>query len=336
MYRYFYKDYMNLFEKIDHFCTQHNLLPLGTKILIGLSGGPDSVFLLHWLASIQQEKNLTLVAAHLNHGWRAEADDEELFCKNLAQSLHIPFVSAHLKDSADKLTFNGSREEYARTARRLFFEQTAKQHNVNSIALAHHADDQQETFFIRLVRGSSLSGLIGMRPSSGAYIRPLLNVYKKDILDYLNEHTITYCTDASNLSDDFLRNRIRNYVIPALQQTDTRFTHNFAKTLRSLQQTEDFLEQLTTQEFTKISMQEEQSYGISMAAWLQLHPTMQQRILIYWLCKNNLPFEPSEGFLQEMKKFINSTKSLSHAIHPSWTLHKKNDYLFALAHNINY
>src|SRR5438132_9177816 len=157
-----------MFEKIKNFIVQHHLIKSGNKIVIGLSGGPDSVFLLYFLASLQQKYNLSLIAAHLNHEWRKEADQEQQDCATLAQNLNIPFVTAKRSELSVPFKQNGSQEEYGRKMRRHFFEKVLHEHNADAIALAHHLQDQEETFFIRLIRGSSLTGLTAMKPKHGA------------------------------------------------------------------------------------------------------------------------------------------------------------------------
>src|SRR5260221_9609791 len=137
--------------------------------------------------------------------------------------------------------------------RRYFFEKVLQEHNADCIALAHHAQDQEETFFIRLIRGSSLTGLTAIKAKHGHYIRPLLETNKSDILAWLHENNIPYATDTTNDSSDYLRNRIRMNVLPALRTCDDRFATNFLSTLNRLQSTEQFLEQLTLKTFEDIS-----------------------------------------------------------------------------------
>ncbi len=148
---------------------------------------------------------------------------------------------------------NGSQEEYGRRLRRHFFEQILREYNADSVALAHHAQDQEETFFIRLIRGSSLTGLTSIKPKNGPYIRPLLETPKAEILAWLHTNNIPYALDKTNESPDYLRNRIRLNVLPALRICDERFEANFLTTLNRLKTTEDFLERLTQKAFEKIT-----------------------------------------------------------------------------------
>ena len=297
-----------------------NLIPDNATIILGLSGGPDSVFLLHFLAVMRQEKNLHLIAAHLNHEWRPEAEKDEQLCHELCQQLGISFVGKKMSELNLTLKFNGSKEEIGRKARRQFFESLAKEHNAQAIALAHHADDQMETFFIRLIRGASLAGLAGMKPKDGLYIRPLLDIKKEQILEYLHEHNIAYALDASNQSEDYLRNRIRNSVIPGLKQCDDRFDANFSSTHDHLQQTEEFLQQLAQKTFAEISSEN----GINIQKLLALHPILKTRILILWLCQAKVPFIPSQGLFDEMLRFLEKPGPGTHVFYGKWQIIKAN------------
>lgn len=318
-------------QQVCAFADAHTLIPHNSSIVIGFSGGPDSVFLLHFFKLIQQDRNLTLYAAHLNHEWRGdEAEEDALFCKRMASELAIPYIQARLSDLPDTPQHEGSREAQGRAARRQFLTTVQQKTNSPLIALAHHADDQQETFFIRLMRGASLAGLVGMAPKAEQYIRPLLNIHKKEILAYLEEHKIPYREDRSNYEPDYLRNRIRATVIPALKAADERFDHSFMHTLSRLQETEDFLRTLTEQTFAEIATPETHGHTLDGARLKSMHPVLQERIIVYWLCKEKVPFPPAYGFLREIIRFIESPYGGSHKVHTTWGLTKKNNVITLL------
>lgn len=294
----------------------------GSTVLIGLSGGPDSVFLLHFLLPFHRRGEIALIAAHLDHGWRAESPKDVQFCQELAHTLEIPFVAGHAKEF-DFFKANGSKEEIGRNMRRAFFEKMRQHYKADYIALAHHAHDQQETFFIRLFRGASLSGLKGMKRHEGYYIRPLLSLHKGDIIAYLHEHTIPYLVDASNNSPLFLRNRIRADILPVMHTTDPRWNKNFATTITKLQETEQFLEKLTHEYFIKIRTQEEYAtYCIDIAALKNIDSFMQQRIIIYWLYLEKVSFNLTEKFIQEIMRFLHAPQGGEHVLAKSWSIKK--------------
>lgn len=312
-----------LIDKVHSYIQQHSLIQHNDTIIIGLSGGPDSVFLLQVLNALKQDYKLILIAAHLNHEWRADAENDAVFCQQLAHHLNVQFVTAKASTITLARESNGSQEEHGRLLRRQFFEQCAQEYHADKIALAHHRDDQYETFFIRLLRGASLSGLVGMRPQHGLYIRPLLNISKMDIMEYLHHNHIAYLTDPTNIQDTYLRNCIRNSVIPALNTCDQRFPLTFEKTLQQLQETEYFLEELTNQLFTTITHRVENNTVIELSSFKALNIALQHRIIIHWLCTEKVPFTPSQGLLNEILKFLVSPRGGQHAIGTEWTIHKK-------------
>jgi len=313
-------------KKIKDFIKKYNLIPKDAKIVLGLSGGPDSVFLLHLLSKLKEEGVVEkIIAAHLDHEWRPDSSQDEQFCAKLAKEYGVSYASAKISDLGLDLKFEGSQEELGRRTRRYFLEMVKKEHDADLIALAHHAQDQEETFFIRLIRGTSLSGLTAMNPKHGCYIRPLLETNKQDLVNYLDEHNIPYLIDPSNVSQDFLRNRIRTQVIPALKKCDARFEQNFQATIHRLQKTEQFLEKLTCDIFNKIATEKEGVFYINLKSLLSLDQVILYRILIHWLIKQNVKFPVSEGFLDEMLKFLKQPGSKKHQLHKNWALVKKRD-----------
>lgn len=310
----------NMFKKTLSYLKKNPVLKTNSKMLVALSGGPDSVFLLHFFAHIAPEYNLHLMAAHLDHEWRPDSEKDANFCQELCQSLGIPFVRRKISELGVQLKINGSQEELGRKYRRIFLEQIAKQYGMDSIALAHHADDQRETFFIRLLRGASLTGLTGMKVHDGKYIRPLLSVTKQEILGYLHANSISYVTDPTNESSAYLRNRIRQQIIPSLQACDNRFDTTFFTTLKRLQETEQFVEEQAHKEAELVITNNE----LNLPAFTALHPVMQYRILIVWFSQHQVPFPVSQSFFDEvMRFFIQETKHIHH-IHQDWSLAKKN------------
>jgi tRNA(Ile)-lysidine synthase len=319
---------MNIHENIELDIQKHALIERNNIIIIGLSGGPDSVFLLHMLVQLQQKYNLTLIAAHLDHEWRPEAIHEKEMCRNLAAQHNIPFVSAKLSSLEQTHKYNGSQEEFARTMRRQFLETVAREHNADAIALGHHAQDQQETFFIRLIRGTSLAGLTGMEPRAGLYIRPLLQTNKSDILQWLSENNITYAHDISNESPNYLRNRIRLNVLPALEQCDDRWNNNFLTTLNRLKQDDALLDEIATATLTSLMSVAHEQHVLDTLQFTNTHPSLRHRIIIQWLIQNNVPFPTTSAFLDEIIRFICGPNGGTHAIHEKWSLVKKQNKVF--------
>ncbi|MBN1549638.1 tRNA lysidine(34) synthetase TilS [Candidatus Babeliales bacterium] len=311
-------------KDIKTFIKNNQLIKDRETIVLGLSGGPDSIFLLHLLAEYYKKGTIKLIGAHLDHQWRTDSGKDTEFCKESCNELNVPFVSA----TAASLNLNlkkGSKEEQGRIMRRYFLETVAYEHKAQLIALAHHAQDQQETFFIRLIRGTTLSGLTGMRPQYGAYIRPLLETNKSDILKYLDDHKIAYLTDPTNVSDEYLRNRIRKRVMPALQECDSRFDQNFTRTMYNLQASEQVLEQLTLGTFQQLASKKNDGYQLTYKTLLQLHPYLQKRILMFWMIVERVIFTPTDTFLDEIIRFLLQPTSKAHTLHQTWKLVKTKD-----------
>jgi tRNA(Ile)-lysidine synthase len=291
-----------------------------SHILVGLSGGPDSVFLLHFLKKLK----IKLSAAHLNHGWRKSAKIDELFCKNLCKKLKIDFFSAHAKDLKISVKNNGSLEEVGRKMRRYFLEQIKEKIGADYIALAHHQQDQQETFFIRIMRGCSLDGLVSMRPVQKPYIRPLLKTSKTEILKYLKENKIEYVVDPTNNSDKFLRNRVRKYLLPQLEKIDHRFNKKFATTLENLQKENEILQKLTKENFSRIfSTQPDGKQIGNKKIFCALNKIFQKRLIVKWLCEEKVPFSPSNAYFCEITRFIENPRGGKHNLNNQWSIHKK-------------
>lgn len=295
------------------------------RVVLGLSGGPDSIFLYHLLKMLSQEGFLVITAAHLNHGWRGLASDEDAqFCKNLAESDGISFVLEHAKNLEFSIKFNGSQEEAGRKLRRFFLERVRQASNSTCIMLAHHAQDQQETFFLRLMRGATLTGLSSMRPISDLYIRPLLQTNKASILHYLETNNLSYRKDATNESLAYLRNRIRKLIIPALQKCDSRFDKNFLNIIERLQEEDDFLHHLTLNTFNQIfHTQNQESLTGNLKTFLSAPIVLQRRILLHLFITHKIPFTPSNAFFNEILRFLHSSRGGIHHIAKGWKLHKK-------------
>jgi tRNA(Ile)-lysidine synthase len=311
-------------SRVHKFIAQHNLIPDDSTVILGLSGGPDSVFLFHALLPLHKAGKLTLIAAHFDHGWRAESPKDAQFCRELAQAHGIEFVPGHAQDFKPARKSNGSKEELGRLLRRSFFDQQVTTRPGALIALAHHADDQHETFFIRLLRGSGITGLTGMKPRMGSYVRPLLEVSKQEILIYLEHHAIPYVIDATNESPLFLRNRIRHTLLPALAQCDTRFERTMRNTMRKLNEADEFINFMCEQTAQKAIISTEGKWLLDTAYITGVHPVLQHRLILKWLCAYGVPFTPTDAFFAEIHKFLFASERTAHAIHHEWRIVKHN------------
>ena len=199
-----------MLERVAAFIREKQLLQEGDRVVVGVSGGADSVCLLHVLVSLRQEFRLTLRAVHVHHGIRGgEADRDAEFVERLAEEWEVPcaVVRENVPDYAARLGL--SEEEAGRLLRYAAFRREAERMGGAKIAVGHHKEDQAETILHNLFRGSALKGLAGMAPAAEDVIRPLLGVGRSDILSYLKDRGLTFCEDSTNDSGEYTRNRIR-------------------------------------------------------------------------------------------------------------------------------
>lgn len=213
-------------------------LPEDATVTVALSGGMDSVTLLYLMKNLPHRR-FHLEAAHVNHGLRPEAAEEQAFCRRLCTEWQIP-----LKEFEGDAHMAGlSPEEGARALRYGFLDSLADGER-RFVATAHHREDQLETFFINLYRGSGSGGLSGMKPRRGGYLRPLLEMEKEAITAYAKEKELPFVTDATNEDTAYLRNFLRHQVIPLLESREEgRFSQSLAAAMRCLAKEEEALTQ---------------------------------------------------------------------------------------------
>jgi len=230
-----------LLTKVRRAIEEEKLLQPQEKVIVGVSGGADSLFLLEALSQLKPLLGIELVIAHLNHGLRGwEADRDEEFVRNLAQAKKLKFYSQKIQLK----NLKGSLEEQARWARYQFFTKVAQKEDTLLVALAHQADDQIETVLLNLLRGSGLRGTLGMDYKTKMKIgekefiilRPLLDIWRAEIEGYLKKRGLSWRTDQSNFDLRFKRNQIRHQLIPALEKINPRFKKIFLAQLKKRRQ----------------------------------------------------------------------------------------------------
>ena len=219
------------------------------KLLVACSGGPDSICLSHILLSESYDIHL----AHVNYQLRGNASDEdELFVQNWAEERNIPFHSISFNTMSEMDNRKLSLQECARVLRYEWFDQLARENNYDFILTAHHVDDSIESFFINAFRGTGIKGLNGIPISRDNIIRPLINWRKRDILEYLDKHSLSYRTDSSNLENKYLRNKIRNELIPVINQIDPGGINGIIQTISTLNSQSQLINDSLNSELIKI------------------------------------------------------------------------------------
>lgn len=208
-----------MYEVIKNYIKKQNLLTQGSKVVVGISGGADSVCLLDFLCSIRQDMKLEIFGVHIHHGIRGESADQDAeFSKKLCEKYEVPYTCFYEQVEVRAKKEKRSVEEMGRLCRYERLEQVRKETKSDVIAVAHHKNDQAETILFHLVRGSGVAGLSGILPKRGNIIRPLLCVTKEEILTHLERSQIPYCIDPTNEELCYSRNRIRNQWIPLMEE----------------------------------------------------------------------------------------------------------------------
>lgn len=198
---------------------KYNMLSNGETVLVGVSGGPDSVCLLHLLKELSSYLKLTLFAAHLNHCIRAEeSDKDEAFVKNLCSDWKIPCITTKIDIPSKSKEIKRGIEETARILRYEFLNSTAKHIGAGKIAVGHNADDRAETVLMNIIRGCGIDGLASIKPINSNIIRPLIDTKRIEIDDYINLNNLPYRVDESNSDTTYSRNKIRHELIPYLKE----------------------------------------------------------------------------------------------------------------------
>lgn len=289
----------NLIKTIQNTVFQNNLFEKNSKLVVGVSGGPDSTCLLDILIKLQKKYSLDLIIVHVNYGLRGkDSQEDEKFVKNLGEKYDLKI--AVLKP---KIKVKSNLEDNLRNIRYDFFEKIRKQNAFDYIAVAHNLNDQVETFLIRLLRGSGLAGLSGMKYRNGKIIRPLLGTTRKEILEYLKKNKINYRTDKTNDEDLFLRNKIRNKLIPYLEE---EYNPNISETLfnaaESIGKDYDFIAASVDK------YKNQRTFSVSEIK--KLHPALQKAMIRQTISetKNDLK-NIGAAHIEEVLKIINSIKN---------------------------
>ena len=275
-----------IFHKVEQYVAKRNMIQKGDKLVVGVSGGPDSICLLFVLMELQKKLAFEMVVVHVNHGLRGEsADADEAYVRKVCKEHGI--TCEVYRENVDLIAKERkqSTEEAGRDVRREAFGHTMEKHGGTKIALAHHMNDSVETFFMNLARGTGIQGMGGIRPIAGVYIRPLLCLERREIEEFLREKNIPYCTDSTNEEDDYTRNRLRNHVIPYLEkEVNARTVAHIGETMSQLQELQIFLQEQTEIYYKQCVKQHEKGYILLENSFFEvpvsLRPFIIKRVLV--------------------------------------------------------
>ena len=269
-------------QKVRGTVARYHMLKQGDTVLVGVSAGPDSVCLLYLLKELRQEYSLSLHIAHLHHGFRgSEADEDMRFVRAIGESLGIPVYAEHADIPAYLKKTGLSKQAGARKVRYEFFSKAAEATGACRIAVGHTADDQVETFLMRLLKGAGPHGLSGIPPVRDKIIRPLIELTREEVIGFLSEKGIRYRIDSSNLSKVYLRNKIRLDLIPYLaKEYNPNIMSTLMRNLTILRDEDTFLDEYIQRLYPEMVIRRtEESIILDAARLASLALPVQRRIL---------------------------------------------------------
>lgn len=277
---------------------KYNLIENGDKIILAVSGGPDSISMLDILNNIKNDKNIDInfeiIIAHVNHMIRKEASEDEEYVRKFCEKREIEFYSKSI--DVQKMANNNKigTEEAGRKARYEFFDEILKKTNSNKIAIAHNRNDSVETVIMHILRGSGISGLKGIEPRRERYIRPLIECERKEIEEYCYENNLKPKIDKSNFENIYTRNKIRNVVIPYIKN---EFNENIVKTISRLSELvseeEDYMDKQIKKIYKDILITEEKSeIQLDLRKFNNQEKVIKSRLILYTITRI---FGSSEG-----------------------------------------
>ena len=265
-----------ILDKVRKTIKKYNLIDRNDRIVIGVSGGPDSVVLLYLLHALRKEFKLILHIVHLDHMLRPGSYKDREFVERLARRLDIPVTTTQI--NVKELSRRGSQEEIARNVRLGFLFKVAKDIKATKIALGHTLDDQAETVLMRILRGSGLYGLSGILPKREimgyCIVRPLIELKRKEITAFLKRRRIRPCLDTSNSEDVYFRNKLRNRLLPLLEK---EYNRNIKVVLSNMAESVgydyDYLNRIAKKATQQLKSK------IHLEEFLKLHPAIQRLVL---------------------------------------------------------
>lgn len=248
------------------------------KVIVAVSGGPDSMCLLHNLLKLQKKLGLVLIIAHVNYKLRGkDSEADQKLVENFAKQHNL---TCKVKEVKDFSLNTPSLEAKLRKIRYDFFEEVRKEQNIDKIVLAHNQDDQIETILMRILRGTGLRGLRGMLKERNRIVRPLLDVSRKEVLDYCKENKVEFRVDQSNYDKRFFRNQVRHQILPFLEKYSPDLRLNLKRLGKLAQRDYDFIQKSAQKELKKLILEDTKSgLVLGYKKWLKLDPALQYETL---------------------------------------------------------
>lgn len=266
-------------NKIREYIQKNRLLEGCGHVVLGLSGGADSVCLLTILDRLKKEFGYEISALHVHHGIRGkEADSDVGFCTELCHKLGVEFLVKYVDIPAIAKETGESLEEAGRRIRYDFFAEQAQKWKDCKIAVAHHGNDRAETILFNLIRGTGIKGLRGISAIRDNVIRPLLCVERREIEDFLTKEGVSYCSDSTNACNDYARNKIRNVVFPCLEEINSATVKNIGAMADKVEELSDFIAGATELAYSKCA--KEETRGVTLYGLDKEHRYIAKNLII--------------------------------------------------------
>ena len=279
-------------KKVFETVKKYNLIKNGDRLVLGVSGGPDSICMLNVLNEIKNDKNLhmefDIIVAHINHMIREEAKSDEEFVRNFCKKINVQFFSKSIDVQKNANNNKIGTEEAGRKARYNFFEEVLEKTNSNKIAIAHNKNDKVETIIMNLMRGTGISGLRGIEPiRDNKYIRPLIECERTEIEKYCEKNGINARIDKTNFENVYTRNKVRNIVIPYIKE---EFNPNIIETIYRLstlvEEEEEYLGEVVKDKYSNILIKEDDKQIIlDLKKFNKEQKVIKSKILLYTITR---------------------------------------------------
>lgn len=298
---------MDMIKKMLDFVNKNRIFEYGNSVILGVSGGADSICMLHLLNSIKKELGLKLYVAHVHHGIRAqEADRDAEFVRQICERLDVPCKVFHLNIPAMARQKKMSEEEAGRQARYEIFEKMAEELQADKIAVAHNLNDNSETVLFNLFRGSKLKGLTGIPVKRGKIVRPMLCFSRAEIEEYLEENHLTYCMDSTNQETSYSRNKLRMEVLPYIKDNiNSKAEYNIVSAAESLKEVYDYIECQSNNAYKKYV-----SDNILSDSAKELPPIILKEVIRQWIFHNTGNLKDITGkHIDMVVELLNNTVS---------------------------
>ena len=286
-----------MLDSVESILNKYNLTDKKTTVLIGLSGGADSVCLSDIVYKLSEKYGFKLILCHLNHNWRGEHSKSDMeFCIKFAKERNLQIITNTLSKSEKQTETN------ARELRYKFFENCKNETNAEAVLLAHNKNDRAETLIYRIIKGTGIKGLSSIKEKRDFYIRPLINISREDIENYCKENKLEFVTDLTNFDNTYNRNYIRNEILPEFEKINPKYQEALYNLSVLAENDENLLEELINNVEIKIKKDDK----ILTEEFLKLSPAIQKRIVLNIYINNNIDYDLKR--INEILDFIEKNK----------------------------